>query len=168
LALHQDLLLQARLLAYHEPKKPKQASLRRAVSTSYYALFHLLTSEASDRLITGAGRRDLRALVRRAFEHSVMIQACREFSKPNAGRLESGLGGTVVPAALKDVAQVFVDLQQARHDADYNVSRTFTRSEVKDLVQLAEQAFLDWKTVRKSIPADVFLAALLANRGMCR
>ena len=29
-----------------EPRNPKQASLRRALSTAYYALFHLLISEA--------------------------------------------------------------------------------------------------------------------------
>src|SRR5712692_5365690 len=41
-----DLLEQARHLANREKKRPRQASLRRAVSTAYYALFHLLISEA--------------------------------------------------------------------------------------------------------------------------
>ncbi len=44
--LAQDLLEQARHLANREPKRPKQASLRRAVSRAYYALFHLLTAAA--------------------------------------------------------------------------------------------------------------------------
>jgi len=61
-----------------------------------------------------------------------------------------------------------MNLQEARHEADYDVSRTFTRSEAIDLVELAEQAFVDWQTVRRSVAADVFLAALLAKRGMCR
>ena len=42
----EDLLEQAKHLASRERTKPKQASLRRAVSTAYYALFHLLISEA--------------------------------------------------------------------------------------------------------------------------
>jgi uncharacterized protein (UPF0332 family) len=40
-----DLLEQALHLAKREKKKPRQASLRRAVSTAYYALFHLLIHE---------------------------------------------------------------------------------------------------------------------------
>ena len=56
----------------------------------------------------------------------------------------------------------FVDLQEARHEADYDVARRFTRGEVLDLVDRAEQAFTDWKCVRKSIQADTFLAGLLA------
>ena len=34
-----DLLAQARILATREPRRPKQATLRRSVSTCYYALF---------------------------------------------------------------------------------------------------------------------------------
>ena len=41
-----DLLEQAKHLANREKKRPRQASLRRAVSTAYYALFHLLIHEA--------------------------------------------------------------------------------------------------------------------------
>ena len=38
MSLHQDLLAQARHLLRKEPRRPKQASLRRAVSAAYYAL----------------------------------------------------------------------------------------------------------------------------------
>lgn len=41
----EDLLQQAYDLASKEPENPKQTSLRRAVSTAYYALFHLLIDE---------------------------------------------------------------------------------------------------------------------------
>jgi uncharacterized protein (UPF0332 family) len=44
-AFADDLLEQALHLANRERKGPRQASLRRAVSTAYYALFHLLISE---------------------------------------------------------------------------------------------------------------------------
>ena len=46
MAYPEDLLEQANHLARREPKRPKQASLRRAVSTAYYALFHLLIGQA--------------------------------------------------------------------------------------------------------------------------
>jgi hypothetical protein len=42
----EDLLEQAHHLAYREATDPKQASLRRAVSTAYYAVFHLMIDEA--------------------------------------------------------------------------------------------------------------------------
>jgi hypothetical protein len=41
-----DLVPQARLLARSEPRHPKQATLRRTVSTAYYGLFHFLIEES--------------------------------------------------------------------------------------------------------------------------
>ncbi len=42
MSLHADLLDPAEQLAQLDPRRPKQANLRRAVSSAYYALFHLL------------------------------------------------------------------------------------------------------------------------------
>src|SRR4051794_37786887 len=47
MSLHDDLLIQAEQLAQLDSRRPKQANLRRAVSSAYYSLFHLLTAEAS-------------------------------------------------------------------------------------------------------------------------
>jgi hypothetical protein len=157
------------MLARHEPRKPRQASLRRAVSTAYYALFHLLTSEAADRMTRGGQDRvALRATLRRAFTHSDMKQACDEMTKLNGGRFVTSLNGNVVPQSLSDVADAFSQLQQARHEADYDLSRAFTRRETNDLIDLADKAFADWQTIRGSVGADVLLAGLLAKRGMFR
>ena len=46
MSAHGDLLQQAFHLATIDAKKPKQANLRRAVSSAYYAVFHLLIDEA--------------------------------------------------------------------------------------------------------------------------
>ena len=46
MAFADDLLEQAYHLANKENDNPTQASLRRSVSTAYYALFHLLIDEA--------------------------------------------------------------------------------------------------------------------------
>jgi hypothetical protein len=40
MSLHADLLEQAEHLAQLDPTRPKQANLRRAVSSAYYALIH--------------------------------------------------------------------------------------------------------------------------------
>src|SRR5712691_6919600 len=63
MSLHGDLLAQARSLLRREPRRPKQASLRRAVSTAYYALFHLLIHEATRMLVSGAALDNLRKRV---------------------------------------------------------------------------------------------------------
>lgn len=47
MSLQGDLLDQAKQLAQLDLRRPKQANLRRAVSSACYGLFHLLTSEAS-------------------------------------------------------------------------------------------------------------------------
>ena len=47
MSLHADLLDQAEQLAQLDPRRPKQANLRRAISSAYYALFHLLAWESS-------------------------------------------------------------------------------------------------------------------------
>jgi uncharacterized protein (UPF0332 family) len=48
MAFPDDLLEQANHLANREPELPRQASLRRAVSAAYYALFHLLIVPSPD------------------------------------------------------------------------------------------------------------------------
>ena len=61
-SLQRDLLAQAHQLARHEPKRPNQASLRRAVSTGYYAVFHLLVDAASREIVNGPGQDILRQI----------------------------------------------------------------------------------------------------------
>ena len=54
--IHAQLLEQAQLLATFEPRRPVQASVRRSISASYYAVFHFLVGEAAGRGLTaGAG-----------------------------------------------------------------------------------------------------------------
>jgi uncharacterized protein (UPF0332 family) len=51
------LIVTARKLAKASPKKPRQADLKRAVSTAYYALFHALAKNAADQLVGVAQNR---------------------------------------------------------------------------------------------------------------
>jgi hypothetical protein len=57
MAFADELLEQAYHLARKDPDPPKEASLRRAVSTGYYALFHLLIGESVVKLLTGIGKK---------------------------------------------------------------------------------------------------------------
>src|SRR5580698_10058514 len=122
MAYHDDLLDQALHLARRDPNRPKQANLRRAVSTAYYALFQLLVSEA-------VGYRRLerqRSQLARSFEHGKMKGACNpKFQN----------------AEVQAVAEAFVDLQQARHLADYDNATSWTRLEALTHIDGAKIAF---------------------------
>jgi uncharacterized protein (UPF0332 family) len=159
MSLHADLLAQARPLVSQDPRRPRQASLRRAISTAYYALFHLLISEASAKLVTNASHR---RLVSRTFTHAEMLKTSRSFAGGTLpDKFDSVTGGMPVPAQLRNVAQAFANLQQLRHEADYNLATSFTRDQAKDLVDQAAQAFSDWQSVRKSDYANLYLSCLL-------
>ncbi len=162
MSLQDDLKKQARQLATREPKRPRQASLRRAISTAYYALFHLLVAESSRLLLTGQNRQHLRDTLARAFAHADMKKVAQQFATSNVqGKIAPALAGNPIPAQLQDVAQTFIDLQQARHEADYDVSRRFTRSETLDLIDQADQAFIDWSQTRRDPAAEAFMLSLL-------
>lgn len=155
-----DLLVQARLLATKEPRRPKQASLRRAVSTGYYALFHLLVAEAAGLF---RGGESIRRVVARTPSHGEMNAAAKSVGGgtfPSALARAAG-GKAAVPPRLRNVASTFVDLQQARHEADYDLDRVFSKGETKDLLDQVDGAFRDWARVRKTAEARAFLVGLL-------
>ncbi len=159
MSLHGDLLIQAGFLALREPKRPRQASLRRAVSAAYYAIFHLLTSETS-RLFAKDDR--IIAAINRAYAHGDMNTVSKAVAAGNFPKSINPLKATfAVPPKLQSVAKTFVDLQQARHEADYNLGKTFTRSEALALISQVKQAFTDWEDVRKDHYARLYLACFL-------
>ena len=167
MSLHGDLLVQARFLASKEPRRPSQASLRRGVSASYYALFHLLVDEAARRMVSVGGRDRLRNCLKRAFDHGNMKKVAQQFARGNVSpKLGPGLNEQPLQPEIVRVATAFSDLQQLRHEADYDLSRRFTRQEVLALVADAERAFDDWKSVRRTVQADTFLVGLLAFGNM--
>src|SRR6478735_2132074 len=85
-----DLVAQARMLASCEPRRPRQATLRRSVSTAYYGLFHFLIEE-STAILFGAGQADgpFRRFAARAFIHGRMQSVCTEFLKVNPRQVHS-------------------------------------------------------------------------------
>ena len=115
MAFPDELLRLAERLRDIEP--PDQASLRRAVSTAYYALFHLLIAEAT----ANWARPELRAVLARSFDHGPMKTASEaRVAQINAGLKENQAGGeeAAVLARLRNVASVFTQAQQRRNDAD--------------------------------------------------
>jgi uncharacterized protein (UPF0332 family) len=146
----EDLLQQAYDLAAKEPGEPKQASLRRAVSTAYYALFHLLIDEAVGKWAVERQRSRLA----RTFEHDGMKRKCAEVVK----RVNDGAH---LPVELNTVAHNFVQLQEHRHTADYDNSMRWSRADVSIVLTLATDAFDAWSAIGAQDDAQDFLLQLL-------
>jgi uncharacterized protein (UPF0332 family) len=157
----QDLLEQSSHLANREPRRPKQASLRRAVSTAYYALFHLLIQEATKNWKKAAQR----PLLARVFEHGRMRTACekkltdlntfmRSHPAPPAGQ-------RAVAQHLHTVVSTFIGAQQQRHTADYDNSKPWTRTEVLTQIANVARAFESWHKIRREDLAQDYLIFLL-------
>src|SRR5436309_216645 len=125
MSLASDLLDQAEMLAKLDKRKPKQANLRRAVSAAYYSVFHLLLEEGSKQFVADE---NLRCLISRSFSHGDMKAAAIPFSTGRAlpVYVANAFPGSI-PVEIKRIAQTFIDLQQARHEADYDLLKSLTR-----------------------------------------
>lgn len=177
-----DLLEQARGLASKERRKPKQASLRRALSTAYYSLFHFIGEESTRLLFgSGPGERKFRDFARRALAHSKVKEVTAEFVKPtpkailrefwstSAGFDPLGITGDL---NLITIEEAFRNLQILRHGADYDFSKNFTRQQAMDACAMAEGGMEAWRNLRVSKPEALRLFATaillwpgLASRG---
>jgi uncharacterized protein (UPF0332 family) len=125
-----DLLAQADHLFKLSPKRPKQANLRRAVSASYYAVFHALCWSNANVLVGTGTTRPQRAWLQayRAVDHGQAKARCKETSVRG------------FPATIQAFAESFVTLQEYRHRADYSPDQHFTKQEVSVIVGLARSA----------------------------
>jgi uncharacterized protein (UPF0332 family) len=155
-----DLREQARHLANREPKRPKQASLRRAVSTAYYALFHLLSMETAKNWKRPAER----STVARMLDHGPMARVCTgkrdELNQYFNTNPPSGHDLDVL-RHLHVITNAFVEMLQHRHTADYNGAIKWSRTDVLDKIQSVEAAFASWHEIRDEHEAQNFLVTLL-------
>ncbi len=159
MSLHDDLLEHASRLATLDPRRPKQVTLRRAVSAAYYALFHLLTSAAS-RLYARDSR--LLARINRTYSHADLKKVSTFFANDKLPKaLQSTRGGYLTPPELRSVATLFAKLQQARHEADYELTQRLSRQDALRCVAWAREAFADWESVKKTDDARLYLACFL-------
>lgn len=152
--LHHELLALARHILDITPETP--ATLRRAVSTAYYALFHLLIYEAC----LNWSRPEQRSNLVRVFEHKHMFTVSdqRRASYMNSAKKS-------VEGRLFQVAFSFVQLQQQREFADYDSSFQISRDQGRLAVDRAELAFGSWQHIRdKQIAHDYLFSLLIRER----
>src|SRR6266540_2491289 len=114
MAFADDLLEQAYHLATRDTQgRPRQANLRRAVSSAYYALFHFLVDEACRAAIgMGPEQHALRAIVARAFEHTSMAKVSKGFASGTLPTKFQPAAGGSIPKELRHIAEAFLSLQE--------------------------------------------------------
>ncbi|MCY4184248.1 MAG: hypothetical protein OXC82_02555 [Rhodobacteraceae bacterium] len=139
-----DLISTARRLVGKGRGKPRQADLKRALSTTYYALFHALCRNCADCFVgRTSGSRDEKAWEQayRAVEHGFVRNQFR-----------NKLIRDSFPEEIQDLASIFVELQRKRHQADYVPSYRLTRSEVLIEIDASEMAI---KKLRQASMKDL-------------
>lgn len=105
------------------PGRPHQTMLRRAISNLYYALFHEICRQTADLHVgssPNARKSDRYALIYRLPDHSRMKTVFKTVQNSASSSLDA-----------RRVAAVFIDLQEARHRADYDPRARFRRAEVE-------------------------------------
>ncbi len=134
MAYSDDLIEQAEGLASRDRRRPKQASLRRAVSTAYYALFHEIVDQAAGSILSNADASGpIGDRLRRVIRHDAVLSASKWFTgvpMPSVIReMRGGADAPPVEPRFAQVCQLFGDLQAERHTADYNLSAPFVPGE---------------------------------------
>ncbi len=133
-----DLIETASALLSPAGGKPTEASLRRAVSSAYYALFHCLAHECANLLIGGSGSDRSEATWRqvyRALDHGPAKTKCKKREMIRK-----------FPEEIQSFTKTFADLQEKRHSADYDPFAQFTELDVSTNIAAVEAAISRFKS----------------------
>lgn len=150
--LADDLLEDARHLALKGEAENRESCLRRAISTAYYAVFHLLVAD----FVEHWEFEDQRARLARMFDHRRMREASFE---PKDKKNPS-----IVETALLDVITGFEELQTGRHRADYDLGWKIVATDVRDAISRASDVFIKWRAIRGEDIARHHLLSMFGAR----
>jgi uncharacterized protein (UPF0332 family) len=128
--MNDRLIRVARELSQRTGHRPREAFMRRAVSTAYYAMFHALARLCADELI---GAKHARTApwnrVYRALDHKA------------AKTVLQSSEATALSSVIADFGNAFAHLQERRHQADYDPAPfQYYFSGTEALVELAHSA----------------------------
>jgi hypothetical protein len=151
--LADDLLDDARHLAAKGDADNRDSCRRRAISTAYYAVFHLLVED----FVANWPFADQRARLARMFNHQKMREATfAPVDKRNPSPAET---------QLVDVVTAFGQLQADRHRADYDTGWRLVGTDVANAITLAETTFSKWRAVRgDNVARDHLMSMFGAKR----
>ena len=150
----EGVIVTARKLAHASPRRPRQADLRRSISTAYYALFNAVAQDAADVLVGTGTLRASRTWGQtyRAVEHGFAKNACREAPRHP------------FPPGIQVCADAFVRLQEIRHQADYDPEARFKRVDAINWVADAEAAIAGLRSAPRADRRAFAIHILLKKR----
>ena len=150
----EHLLQLATDLAEINPRRPRRADLCRAVSTTYYAMFHCLARTCADRLAGSGGTVGNRPMWRRVYRAPEHRQA-----KARCENLPSWFAEEV-----RQFGQTFAELQGKRHFADYDPDYRVGKSEVITDINDARTAIDRFLAMPASARRDFAIHVLMKVR----
>lgn len=140
----------------------RQADLRRATSTAYYAVFHTIVTAFADRVVGRAKRGTAQyTLAYRGLDHRTVRGLCSTLVRPALPQNYNGLspaGG--FGAAIRTFSGLVIDLQRERHLADYDPSWSIKPSKAIALTCSARDAIAYWEATPLE-QREAFLLLLL-------
>lgn len=134
--------------------RPRQAMLKRAISTAYYAMFHALCHSNANVVAgqsTDTQTRDSWTRTYRSLDHGPARQRMSQAT------------GTMEPAVQR-FAAVFAQLQQQRRLADYDPHSIYSRNQVFTLISAAETATEDLLNATPAVRRPLATLVLLRER----
>ena len=142
-----------------------EADLCRAVSASYYAVFHLISAAVASQ-VSPPTPLGMSGRIQRVLEHRAMKNAMESFrTQDSCTKLSANIG---IPCAfspdLAEIAKAYGELQDARHLADYDVvdsNGTVGLAWASDSFDKAKRIFEAWERAKSTDEARLFLATLI-------
>lgn len=150
--MSRDLLATARRLARTNTGKPRQSDLRRSISTAHYALFHALAKDAADFFAGANSSESSWAHVYRALDHGHAKNVCQQINSPP------------FPPTIENFAVAFLELQRARHNADYNPLFRINRADALSWCDRTEQALNDLQATPRPDRRSFIVQLLIRKR----
>lgn len=128
---------------------PRDVDLRRAISSAYYALFHAVMTGIADTLVGRTHQNTPRyALAYRGVDHRALKILCIDIQKsPPPIKYRSYVSADRFGSDLKDFASAMVDLQIARHMADYDPRSRYRMIDATFNIDLARTRLAHWKRI---------------------
>jgi hypothetical protein len=151
-----------RLIERQASGAPRQVDIRRAISAAYYAVFHFALREVADEFV-GKGQQTSAAyaLAYRSLSHKKLADICKEVKKPE---LKASLKKYAPEAGyswhIREFSELVVQLQEKRHEADYNPSPKFRLADARADIAAAEAA-IERFSLADPEEKRVFLALLV-------
>ncbi len=133
-----------------------QTELRRAVSCTYYAMFHTLAASNADTLV-GSSPADRQ---RWAWQQTYRAADHR----PTRSKLTRASLGGRFPAAIRDFGTMLAIAQQMRHSADYDPHSEFSATEVGELIDKVESSINTFNQFSDDIRRDLAIHILTTVR----